>query len=1057
MSNAKPACLIAQRIPINVMSRKEKRDLAEERIQSVFPEVCATVLPSLPRLMTATMTMMSHQLSETGGPHLCSKPDISVEFCDGNRLKVSVDCWLDYGGVQGRICMEDVSSLGHISFTQIDSARRRNLHRTICQRVRHLARAIYRTIPPCYPSLKRGDKSFESCFSEVTYKDFGQRIKYKDVKRLLYQVMTGASKKSEEQLPSLSVDFRVRAEQWLTHEIADLFPLSPAEGWKTPIDLIEVMSPTARIMNDMSVQITAQVKLDCTNLCTVQGELEVCTIEATVAEPLPYSFALMSEGDAASALKICLRKGLEELCWKLGDLLTQYQEILCSHRPIETQMTDASDKAAASVEPTGAGNDQPRPAEKQPAVSEGTDSASEASKRRKTERSFEKKLIQAHHKETSRHVLKVEADVSRSDAMRIFRLSDQVRKFKNKLVEKFKSGVDKLRADEEYLDLKKKYHELAEKIKKLKDKTSEEQKLKKELRSVADTLNQKQAEAGLTKELLESEQQQLRTQFQIPSVFAKTASEDVWRAIEAVFYRGGRKLHFSKYGEYPMLRAKQTDGEIHFRVIDGQLFFDMNILPEKQEQKPKGNELMLAARREKLQRMRGEVLEKQKKGDQLSQDEVQLLCEDSELPLLTASEKTQVRSGMMSPQWPRLRFGLRYKQDDRFVQDELSRVIYFLKHPEMELSAACRWKSTGTPQDTFRPCYAALSCERIRGKYRVFVHITIEGKPCDKFRKDGSLRHRYGFGRIGADIGTQSVGSVSNSKVRLENLAERNGESTFASERKQKEIQRSLSRSLREMNPENYNEDKTAKNGKKSWKYSRNGKKAKKALHEIERKNALSREYAINQMAWEFRAEANEMITEPTTVKAWQASGKAKRKREREEAEKKAAQKPDQQNAVVQVDADEVRKSEQGNSAAQSGGNESKDSLSKKKTRKRGMGRSIKNRCPGGFYAKCKEVFESTGGKFVTVSKEFRASQYDFELDRCIKKKLSQRWHYLGPAMKKIQRDIYSAFLMYCSNDTYTMADRTICFARFDEFWEKHNQTIQRIVDDHRVVCNSGI
>ena len=123
--------------------------------------------------------------------------------------------------------------------------------------------------------------------------------------------------------------------------------------------------------------------------------------------------------------------------------------------------------------------------------------------------------------------------------------------------------------------------------------------------------------------------------------------------------------------------------------------------------------------------------------------------------------------------------------------------------------------------DTYRPCYASLKCEEIRGRLRVFIHLTIEGKAKRKFNKDGSPRHKYGRGVVGCDIGTQTVAYTSAKECGLRNLAER-GEAITGSERKERILLRKLDRSRRAMNPDNYNEDGTVKNGPKKWKCSKN-------------------------------------------------------------------------------------------------------------------------------------------------------------------------------------------------------------------------------------------
>lgn len=82
----------------------------------------------------------------------------------------------------------------------------------------------------------------------------------------------------------------------------------------------------------------------------------------------------------------------------------------------------------------------------------------------------------------------------------------------------------------------------------------------------------------------------------------------------------------------------------------------------------------------------------------------------------------------------------------------------------------------------------------IRGKYRVYLHLTIEGKAKPKYDRSGNPRHKYGKGMIGADIGTQTVAYTSDTEVGLKNLSER-GNSIQTSERKERLYYRAMDRS----------------------------------------------------------------------------------------------------------------------------------------------------------------------------------------------------------------------------------------------------------------------
>ena len=149
-----------------------------------------------------------------------------------------------------------------------------------------------------------------------------------------------------------------------------------------------------------------------------------------------------------------------------------------------------------------------------------------------------------------------------------------------------------------------------------------------------------------------------------------------------------------------------------------------------------------------------------------------------------------------------------------------------------------------------------------RGKYRVYLHLTIEGKAKPKFDRFGNPRHKYGKGIIGADIGTQTVVYTSDTEVGLKNLSERNN-SIQDSERLERLYYRAMDRSRRATNPQNYNDNGTIKKGKKSWKYSNHYNKLRVKHSELCRINAVNRQLAINEDANHLRSLGDTLITEP--------------------------------------------------------------------------------------------------------------------------------------------------------------------------------------------------
>ena len=119
------------------------------------------------------------------------------------------------------------------------------------------------------------------------------------------------------------------------------------------------------------------------------------------------------------------------------------------------------------------------------------------------------------------------------------------------------------------------------------------------------------------------------------------------------------------------------------------------------------------------------------------------------IPIFVRDNKLQFKLGRMV-------FGIQI--NDRFQQDEVDAVLSYLAESEiLDDRAVSIHIKDGYCIDTYRPCYATLVPRMIRGKYRVYLHLTIEGKAKPKYDKHGSLRHKYGKGMIGADIGTQTV------------------------------------------------------------------------------------------------------------------------------------------------------------------------------------------------------------------------------------------------------------------------------------------------------------
>lgn len=328
-----------------------------------------------------------------------------------------------------------------------------------------------------------------------------------------------------------------------------------------------------------------------------------------------------------------------------------------------------------------------------------------------------------------------------------------------------------------------------------------------------------------------------------------------------------------------------------------------------------------------------------------------------ELPCIRAK---QINRGIpMFVEDGKLRFKLRKMQfgihvNDRFQSDEVNAVLSYLENPDkMDADAVNTLIEEACCIDTYRPCYATLVPRLIRGKYRVYLHLTIEGKE----------RLYY----------------------------------------------RAMDRSRRATNPQNYNPDGTIKKGKKTWKYSNHYKKLKAKHAELCRINAVNRQLAINEDANYLRSLGDTFVTEPKN-----ASKLMKR------AKKTTVN--------------------------------SKGKFNKKKR----FGKSIKNRCPSGFQTTVEKKFKVTGGAYIEVSNNYRASQYDHTADDYIKKKLSDRLYRLRDGTL-VQRDWYSSFLLYCYDYRTQDIDKDKCITDFGRCYDKEKALIAWIKANHIKILNSGI
>lgn len=117
------------------------------------------------------------------------------------------------------------------------------------------------------------------------------------------------------------------------------------------------------------------------------------------------------------------------------------------------------------------------------------------------------------------------------------------------------------------------------------------------------------------------------------------------------------------------------------------------------------------------------------------------------LPCIRAKQRNRgipisVKENQLQFKFGKSTFGIQLK--DRFQSDEIHAVLDYLAEPEIiDKKAIQIFAEKAYCINTYRPCYATLVPKLIRGKYRVYLHLTIEGKAKPKYDRFGNPRHKF--------------------------------------------------------------------------------------------------------------------------------------------------------------------------------------------------------------------------------------------------------------------------------------------------------------------------
>lgn len=297
--------------------------------------------------------------------------------------------------------------------------------------------------------------------------------------------------------------------------------------------------------------------------------------------------------------------------------------------------------------------------------------------------------------------------------------------------------------------------------------------------------------------------------------------------------------------------------------------------------------------------------------------------------------------------------------------------------------------------------YVRIVRKMIRGKYKFYAQLVMEGIPPKKYDKEtGEIKQPKNDGVVGLDIGTQTLAVSSHSDVKLLELAP----NIDNIEREKRILQRKLDRQRRANNLNNFNEDGTIKKGvrnngkleKLTWIKSNKYIKTQLQLKELHRKQADIRKQDHEKMA-------NYILTLGNEVKV-------------EDMNYKGLQKRSKETTV----------------------NQKTGKFNKKKR----FGKSLANKAPSMFLTILNRKLNYQGDNLLKINtRTVKASQYNHFTDEYNKKELNDRWN----EGINLQRDLYSAFLIMNVNTNLDKVNRDLCALNYIRFKELHDLEIERL------------
>ncbi len=458
--------------------------------------------------------------------------------------------------------------------------------------------------------------------------------------------------------------------------------------------------------------------------------------------------------------------------------------------------------------------------------------------------------------------------------------------------------------------------------------------------------------------------------FAINSHVAQNVASAVWTAWEGFFFSKGKAVHYKKLEDVTSISGKNNATGIVLRPAN---LTTSNIRSAKNKKQKAIEQRYYKAY-----------------GQPDPEDDKKVILPDAVIPQMEADIVAAVAKVKLS------------------IGEGSLRIVYgdhefpvVLRNPNTQ---------TGRYQQEALKCgvkYCRITRKWVRNKWKYYAQLVLEGYPPVKCDSNGVMRHPVNQGRVGLDIGTQTLAISGKDICDLRVLAPSARAQARGLTNEIARTQRAMDRSRRVTNPKYYNPDGTIKRLKRQhghkqrrdWKYSKHYYRLLAKLRELSRRLADIRKMEHNILANELLEHGNEFVIEDMNYKALQ-------KRSKE----------------TKINAKTGRTH----------------------TKKR-FGKSLSRCAPAKFITILTNKAVRNGGSVIKVSTfETKASQFDHTDESYTKKKLSERMARLRSG-DIVQRDLYSAFLLEHIDIESLQYNMEALNSAFPAFLEMHENTKHRL------------